>query len=273
MVTTFRKSLGLTTVAWLLLVVFVAFVVNFNALARAALAVEESFRMYVAPSAERAYAYGNRHFDARHPLLYDIVRAERFYNRAVVLDSHLPYLQHQLARIAFLRNGNVDAMARINLELANNPEPSPSSYYVRGLIEGHMGHYDEAAKDYEKYLESDPNNWAAITDYSWVLLKAGRSADAATATERGLEYFPDNAWLLNASAIAHYEMGDLAKAYERAKAAVAASESVTEQRWLSAYPGNDPKIAMYGIQTLRNASLANMHMIALALASSTVQSM
>ena len=231
----------------------------------------ETAALRLDPSAARAASYGDRHFDAQNLAAYDIERAEYFFGRALALDSRYPNLQHQLARIAFLRSDFGIALARINIELANNPQPSPSSYYVRGLIEGYMGLYDGAAKDYERYLQSDPNNWAALNDYAWVLLKVGRSADAAVATERGLGYFPDNAWLLNTSAIALYEIGDLPLARIRAEAATAASGAVTEEEWLLAYPGNDPKIAKDGIASLQKSSRDNMHTILLALASSTIQ--
>ncbi len=223
------------------------------------------------PSAQRAYEYGNRHFSATKSSEYDIDRAELFFKRALALDPQLPYVHHQLARIAFLRGDFRNAMWHINKEIEMNRSPSASSYYVRGLIEGFRGNYEDSAKDYERYLESDPSNWAAINDYAWVLLKANRPAAAAAAAERGLVSFPDNAWLLNTSAIALYETGDLPRAKMRAEAAVAASRMVTEREWLTAYPGNDPKIAKAGIATLQKASQDNMHTILLEYASSTVQ--
>ncbi len=116
-----------------------------------------ALRLY--PSAERAYTYGTWHFNAQDPAMYDIQKAEFFFNQAAALDPKIPYLQHQLGRIAFLKSDFGVALIRMNRELNENPEPSPSSYYMRGLIEGYMGDYVAAANDYEKYLESDPTNW------------------------------------------------------------------------------------------------------------------
>ena len=223
------------------------------------------------PSAERYYDIGERHFTSRNPAAYDINRAEHFFRQAADRDFSLPYVYHQLARISFLRGDFPRALAQINAQISMHGDKTPSSYYVRGLILGYMGSYEAAAIDYKKYLESDPNNWAGVNDYAWVLLKAERFSEAAEAIERGLVYFPNNAWLLNSSAIALFEMGEFEKAFERAKAAVESAALVTEQEWLVAYPGNDPKIAALGIQTLRRSASENMHRIGNVLTRAGVQ--
>ena len=232
--------------------------------------IYEDITFAIFPSPKRAYEYGSRHFDAQRAVHYNIDRAERFFGKAFAIDPTYPYLNHQIARIAFLR-GNFDrAMLFINREISLYPEHA-NAFYVRGLVEGFMGDYDEAAKDYEEFLKGAPMNWAAINDYAWVLLKAGRAEEAADATERGLQYFPENPWLLNNSAIALYEIGELEKAHERAQRAWDHVQTVERQEWLTSYPGNDPAIADQGITTFRTAVSENMHRIELARASSTVQ--
>ncbi len=162
------------------------------------------------PSPERAFAYGERHFSAGDVAEYDIVRAGYFFNEAAKKDPTIPYLYHELARIDFLRGDFTAALARINFQISMQGDKTPNSYYVRGLIEGYMGDYDASAKDYEHFLKFDPNNWAALNDYAWVLLKADRPGDAAEAAEKGLALFPNNAWLLNTDATALYETHDYA---------------------------------------------------------------
>lgn len=219
----------------------------------------------IAPSAERAYRFGTKHFDATHPDDYDLERAEYFFNEGLKRDADMPFVHHQLARIAFLKGNFPLAMRHINTELETNPDPSPSSYYVRGLIEGFMGKYNDAAKDYEAYLRADPNNWAAINDYAWVLLKDKRYRDALVALDWGLITWPENPWLHNSRATALFEMGRLEEALEAAEAASRAMSSVTEASWLQAYPGNDPLIAPQGIEAFRKAVEENMHTISLAI--------
>lgn len=246
-----------------LLSVAVLVLLRWSSLAGYANAAYENLTYVSAPSAERAYTYGARHFDAQRAQDYDIARAEYFFNEVLARDPRYPYVQHQLARIAFLKGDFATALARIDAEIATNP--NPSSYYVRGLIKGYMGDYDGAAQDYETYLKRDPNNWAAITDYAWVLLKANRPLDALNATDWGLASWPDNPWLLNGKATAHFELGQLELAYETAQAAQVAVARVTEADWLQAYPGNDPLIAREGIAAFKKAVGDNMHTISLAL--------
>lgn len=231
----------------------------------------EDVSFALAPSGANAFAIGEKHFNGQDVAQYDITRAAHYFYTAERLDPSLPYVHHELARIAFLDGDFADAMTQIDTQIALHGDQTPNSYYVRGLIEGYMSDYVDAAKDYEQFLQFDPHNWAGINDYSWVLLKAGRPQDAAVATEEGLQYFPDNPWLLNSSAIALYEIGDLKKAQARAQAAEAAVLRVSQAEWLHSYPGNDPAIAGEGIASFKQAVADNMHRIALAIASSTVQ--
>lgn len=223
------------------------------------------------PDVERAYTYGTCYLDAdRYGCSYSIKKAEYFFNEALKIDPHYLYLQHQLARTAFLKGDFATALARISLEIENNPTAT-SPYYVRGLIKGFMGDYESSAIDYETYLKSDPYNWAALNDYAWVLLKAERFAEAAEATEKGLEFFPDNPWLLNSNAIALFELGNVHAAYEQAKKAGASVELISEKDWLLAYPGNDPAIAAVGIASFKKAVADNIHSIEASTASGAVQ--
>lgn len=231
----------------------------------------ENISYYFDPSAQRAFTYGERHFDSHDQKTYDVKRAEYFFNLAAAKDPSIQYLYHELARVSFLKGNYNRALSQIDFQISMQGDKTPNSYYVRGLIEGYMGFYDASIADYQVYLKSDPHNWAAINDYSWVLLKADRPKDAVVATDDGLKYFSDNPWLLNTNAIALYEIGDLERAREQARKALVAASGVSEKRWLTAYPGNDPRVAQEGISSFIEAARENMHTIDLALASSTIQ--
>ncbi|KKW25013.1 MAG: hypothetical protein UY74_C0001G0013 [Candidatus Kaiserbacteria bacterium GW2011_GWC2_52_8b] len=221
----------------------------------------------VAPSAQRAASYGERHIDARQfPALYDIDRAEYYYEELEKIDPTYPYLYHQRARIEFLRGHFIIALSYINKEIETRGADEPNTYYVRGLIEGYMGRYKQAAEDYATYLKSDPYNWAALNDYAWVLLKAGRPDKALEVISRGpAGHQIQNAWLLNSKAIALYELGRMPEALEAAKQALTMVGNVKEKNWLTAYPGNDPKIAGEGIAALKRSIETNMKAIELAI--------
>jgi tetratricopeptide (TPR) repeat protein len=234
-------------------------------------ALREDAHLLFTGSAELAYEYGAVHFEAEHPHLYDVDRAEALFARAQKQNSDLEYVDHQLARIAFLRADFNNALGHINRQIQNHGENTPSSYYVRGLIRGFLGQYDAAAKDYEVYLRHNETNWAALNDYAWVLLKAGRHKDALSAAQKGLTYSPDNTWLLNSAAIALFELGKMEEAYTYAKRAAESVASVKEKDWLIAYPGNDPKIAGEGLAALKDSIITNMHRIEEKLQNGTIE--
>lgn len=225
-------------------------------------AAEEAVLLSLFPSAERAYAYGGRHLDGNNVALYDVDRAEVYFEKAISMDKEHAYAHHELARIAFLKGDFVKALSLINLALEYNDGSKASSYYVRGLILGYMERYDESADDYERFLDENPINWAAINDYAWVLLKAGRIEEAAVATLGGLRMHRDNPWLLNTNAIALYELGYLDQARHQARAAIKAVHSLDNEDWSLAYPGNDPFIAREGLHALQDSIMRNMHTIA-----------
>lgn len=228
---------------------------------RARIAVEhiyEDISDAVAPDAERAFLFGEKHFSSRSDD-YDIVRAERFFVSAMTRDADLPLVRHELARVYFLKGDFPKALGFINAQVALHGDEFPNAYYVRGLILGYMGNYDAAVSDYRQFLRSEPHNWAAINDYAWVLLKADRPEDALHATVNGLGEFPDNPWLLNTNATALYELGFREAAHTQAYRALLMSVSVTPEQWLTAYPGNDPMIAVQGITAFQSAIIANIH--------------
>ena len=231
----------------------------------------EDISFYMDPSAARAYGYGQRHLSSQNGRLYNINRADFFLIQAEKIDTTLPYVHHELARIAFLNSDFDTAMKEINLQITQHGTSTPNSFYVRGLIEGYMGNYTDATRDYEVFFEYNPHNWATINDYAWVLLKAGRSQDAVKLTTIGLEMFPDNAWLLNSNAIALYEIGNVTQARIQAEKAKNAVALLTERDWLISYPGNDPGTALQGLATFNSATINNLAKILHNATSSTIQ--
>ncbi|MDB5238648.1 MAG: hypothetical protein JWM46_918 [Candidatus Kaiserbacteria bacterium] len=231
----------------------------------------DAVRFRISPSAATAFSIAEQHFDAEKRALYDLDEAQKYFAIASSKDPGMIYVFHELARVSFLRGDYARAFAEITLQINLHGNETPNSYYVRGLIEGYMGAYAASAADYEHFLKTDPHNWAAMNDYAWVLLKANRFQDAAVVTTEGLRSFPDNPWLLNSQAIALYEMNAFSSAYGSETKASAALGSITEAQWLHAYPGNDPRIAQEGIASFKKSVSDNMHMMALAAATSTVQ--
>jgi tetratricopeptide (TPR) repeat protein len=119
--------------------------------------------------------------------------------------------------------------------------------------------YTDSAIDYEKYLRFYPQNWAGVNDYAWVLMKANRPREAEAVTARELPFYPTNPWLLNSNATALYEMGRTKDAYAQILKARDALSTITREKWLIAYPGNDPAVAEQGIASFKKSVEDNIH--------------
>lgn len=231
--------------------------------------LREDAMLALTPSAARAYEYGNRHFDARTVEGYDVKRAEELYTIAAAIDSDYPGLQHQLARIEFLYGNYDNGLSRINREIEVHGDANPNALYIKALILGFKGDYLAAAETYERYFTIAPANWGAINDYSWVLMKADLPEGALAALEWGLAEWPENPWLLHNKAIALFELGSYEEAAAAADAATARVATVTEEDWLTAYPGNDPLLAEEGLASFKNAVMENREKIAARLSASS----
>lgn len=218
---------------------------------------QENSLFFLMPTDERAFTYGEHHFNARDASDYDVNRAQYFFNQARLLNPKHPFVYHELARIAFLKGDQDMALSLINTEFLVNAYPSPSSYYVRALIKAYRQDYKGAAADYELYFKATPATWGSINDYAWVLMKMGFYDAALDSLNWGLTHWPENAWLLSNKATALYEL----RRYNEAKKAVTqarvASDHVVIEDWLTAYPGNDPLSAPGGLASFKKSVADN----------------
>src|SRR4051812_5381722 len=77
----------------------------------------EDLSFKVAPSAAKAFYFGERHFNGQDWVNYDIDRAQYFFTEAEKKDSSLPYVHHELARIYFLRGDLSTALKQISVQI------------------------------------------------------------------------------------------------------------------------------------------------------------
>ncbi len=190
---------------------------------------------------------------------YNLDKAEQLFLLSSLRGEPHLYLYHQLSRVSFLKGDFQRALQYSNAQIGRYGLETPNAYYMRGLIEGFMGNYIASSYDYEVYLRTDPNNWAALNDYAWVLLKQGRAQEALVSLDWGLMTWPENAWLLNSKAAALVELGRDEYAKEIAELAVKSALLLSESEWSLAYPGNDPFIALDGKLSLQEAARKNLH--------------
>ena len=215
------------------------------------------------PTTETALEIARYHFDLKNvdENAYDIETAERFYLKAIALDPKTPLAWYQLGRIAFLRGEFGKALYRLDREFEITGEEFPSTHYTRGLVYGFIGERGLAVDDFLSYLKTDPRGWYTYNDMAWLYFEAGEFQTVALLAERGLEYNPENPWLLMTLGVAKMNLGERERARELLARAGFAAQELTEEDWARAYPGNDPRVVPLGLQEFRDAVTSNLQLV------------
>jgi tetratricopeptide (TPR) repeat protein len=215
----------------------------------------------ITKAAQDAFACGNHYFGIYDASAYDIVKAEDYFGRAVEIDPKFPDAWHQYARIAFLKGDFGTALYRINKQFEYRGDELVDSYYIRGLIEGYAKDYPAAERDFSKFLEFDPKNWAANNDLAWIYFAQGKFKESLAQADLGLSYNGENPWLVVMRAMSLYNLGDEETALVDLRTAQRKAEMLTEDDWSRAYPGNDPAVAGRGLAAFKEAIRQNLALI------------
>lgn len=203
---------------------------------------------------------GNYYFNVLGEGAYDLKKAERHFKRALDFDNNIPDAWHQLARIDFLRGHFAEALVKINKQIEIHGDSFMASYYIRGLINGYAGNLAQAEADFKKFLIWDKNNWAAHNDLAWVYFKGGDYKKVETIARKGLAYNKNNPWLLTSLGAALLNQGKKSEAKKMFESAQAAAATLTEKDWSKAYPGNDPNIALNGLEAMKKTIEYNLEL-------------
>ena len=139
---------------------------------------------------------------------------------------------------------------------------------MRGLTYGYMKRFEEAETDFLKIIEwhkdkpLDPKEWALYVDLSWIYFQQGKYEDMKSLIKEGIKVFPDNPWVLNMYGLALLNTGSGKESKPIFEEALAESQKLTEEDWLNAYPGNDPRIAREGLNEMITAIERNLELVA-----------
>src|SRR3989344_2262099 len=155
---------------------------------------------------------GNYYFNVGGEGVYDLERAQFYFQKALAADPLVPDAWHQLARIDFLNGDYPAARSKINTQIELHSDTLTSSYYIRGLIAGFQKDYEQAEKDFRRFLEWDPKNWAAHNDLAWIYFAQGKFSEAADIAHDGLRFDTRNPWLLTARGVALLNLGNTKEA-------------------------------------------------------------
>ena len=204
--------------------------------------------------AEYYFNYGE-HADGT----YDLRQARFYYEKAVAEDPDGNDLAwYQLGRIDFLEGKFNAAIRRFEKQLELFDESHPQVRYMLGLTYAYRARYtssesdwQKAAEQFDKFLVVLPTSPWGRTDLSWIYFSQGKYEEMLPVLEEGLEYYPENPWLLNMYGLALLNTGHQEKAGEQFRLAKQFSETLTAADWGRSYPGNDPGSWAEGLAEFR----------------------
>lgn len=207
-----------------------------------------------------ALEIGNYYFNVGGSGVYDLRRAERYFYRALEIDPNVPDAWHQLSRIDFLRGDFWSALQKINKQIEIHGDSFMASFYIRGLILGFMGNFDEAEDNFKKILSWDPGNWAIANDLAWIYFQKGDYKKTEEMARYGLERNSENVWLLTSLGVALLNQQKREEALTALMKARENVEHLTESDWSKAYPGNDPRLAGKGLENMKRTIEENIRL-------------
>ncbi|MDO8561019.1 MAG: tetratricopeptide repeat protein [bacterium] len=211
--------------------------------------------------ADLALKIGNYYFNVYKDGVYDLNKAKKYFNKALEIDPKTPDAWHQLARIDFLKGDFTLALEKINKQIEIHGDSFMASFYIRGLIEGYAGDFDQAEKDFKKFIEWDRQNWAALNDLAWIYFKKGDYKNAENMAEIGLKIAPQNPWLLTVFGVSMLNQNQKEEAKKAFIQAKINANLLTEADWHKAYPGNDPKSAGKGLESMKKIIESDLSLI------------
>lgn len=203
---------------------------------------------------QKFFQEGNYYFNGGE---YDLKKAEKYYDTALLVYPETSYAHYQKARIYLVTNRIEEAKKEIDKELAIHLE-NKRSFYVRGLIDGYLKNYPEAENDFRQFIQHAPDEWAGYMDLSWIYIANNKFQEAADISQDGLIKFPENPWLYSNNGLALYKLGNYDEAKNKLLKGKNLAEKVTSDDWRMAYPGNDPSGAEDGIRDLKAAISYNL---------------
>jgi tetratricopeptide (TPR) repeat protein len=191
---------------------------------------------------------------------YDIMRAETAYSKAVELRPNFPEAHYQLGRVYFIQGRFHPALIEMTIVLRLDPE-FKKAYYMYGLISGYQKNYDEAIYGFSEFIRRDDFNWAGYNDLAWIYFQKGDYEKTRDTAKEGLKRAEMNPWLQNVYGTALMNLGEKESAQKAFRKALRETESMTPAQWGGAYPGNDPRSYVQGLEQMKAAIRHNLELL------------
>lgn len=215
---------------------------------------------------ERGQYYFNADEDPSGP--YDLEKARQAYSEAIMASSTENVLAwYQLGRIDFIEGKFDSALAKFAKQQKYFGDTVPNVYYMIGLTYGFKARLTDDPEDwqkgieaFERYITFEPVvPWPRV-DLSWIYFSQGRFEEMIPILEEGLNYSPENPWLLNMYGLALLNTGKNEEALSTFRLADTYVSAVTEERWGKSYPGNNPSDWGAGLASFKDVIKKNIEL-------------
>lgn len=201
-------------------------------------------------SASISQRMGNLFFGGT-PALYNVTFAQFFFRQAAypLLGKPMKSAHYQLSRTYFIQGNLYTALDEVKRELEIYPE-NTRAYYILGLTYGYMNKEDKAIEAFSKFIETNPTSWAARNDKAWLQFRIG-DIDGALTTLKPVAQATKIPWIQNTYGALLMNKGKYREAEEAFLNAKRVADTMTEESWGIAYPGNDPRIYATGLNAMK----------------------
>lgn len=106
-------------------------------------------------------------------------------------DSHISGEEQLLDKV--VRDNQVDRGTLAAVESRGNPNEIALAYYIAARSEFQNGKYNDARRDFETALRSNPENPTLLNYYAALLVRTGNALDAISYAEKATRIAPDSA--------------------------------------------------------------------------------
>jgi tetratricopeptide (TPR) repeat protein len=193
------------------------------------------------------------------PTFYNVDIAQFFFKQSSypLWGETTEYAHYQLSRTYFIEGELDTALYEAQKELEVYPE-NFRTYYILGLTLGYMHREREAIDAFQKFIEFKPESWAARNDKAWLHFRIGDVDGGLETIVPAVDQNPYNPWVMNTYGVLLMNK----ERYEEARGAFISAkrsaDSMTEEVWGIAYPGNSPEIYGKGLVAMRASIQANL---------------
>jgi len=206
------------------------------------------------PNAELYFEIAEFYFNGES---YNLEKAAYYYQKVLEADSKYNFARYQLSRIHFIEGEFEQARSMLDMYLAQEPHEK-RAYYIRGLVNGFDGRWEEAEQDFKTFIAWAPDEWAGYADLAWVYFATEAYEKSSDIAAGGLEKHPENPWLLNAYGVALLNLERFTEAQEVLEKALEHSLALSSEEWGQAYPGNNKASYSRGLESMRKGISRNL---------------